>query len=386
VRQRAALPAGRLEPEAAGQHVAALFSAHGRMVFGLCGLLLRDQVEAEDAAQQAFLSAHRALLAGQRPRDSAAWLAAIARNECRRRIRSRMREPLFVSEAQLPTGGEAFEETIDRREQFERLRAAVAELPENQREAVVLRDFLGLRYAEVGAAMGTSRAAVESLLFRARNRLRGRLRAGRRGFGGLVVPVAVQDALERLVPGFATESAGAGGAVVGAAGLAKLLTTPTAAKVAVATLAIGAVGTTGVVHSSRQRLAGMPREQAAGVVPLAPRTARPLPASRTAPRTARREERADGEHSRRRLGRGGDGRHRRRDPVARVEQEDEPEAAADRERPVDTEQDRTDPNQGPERAAAQVENEEAEHGDDGHDGGSDNSGPGGSGGSGSGDD
>jgi DNA-directed RNA polymerase specialized sigma24 family protein len=55
------------------------------MVLGLSRLLLRDPVEAEDAAQQVFLSAHEAVLRGSVPRDSAAWIAAITRNECRTR-------------------------------------------------------------------------------------------------------------------------------------------------------------------------------------------------------------------------------------------------------------------------------------------------------------
>ena len=60
------------------------------MVLGLCRLLLRNPVEAEDAAQQVFLSAHQAILRGSAPRDEAAWVVAIARNECRARIRARM--------------------------------------------------------------------------------------------------------------------------------------------------------------------------------------------------------------------------------------------------------------------------------------------------------
>ena len=93
--------AGRLaplEPEAAGTYVGELFAEHGRMVLGLCRLLLRDPVEAEDAAQQVFVSAHHALLRGSVPRDSAAWMAAIARNECRSRIRACMGEPLELPE------------------------------------------------------------------------------------------------------------------------------------------------------------------------------------------------------------------------------------------------------------------------------------------------
>ena len=62
--------AGR-SPQAAGALTAALYVEHGRMVLGLCRLLLRDPFDAEDAAQQAFVNAHQALLHGGRVRRPA---------------------------------------------------------------------------------------------------------------------------------------------------------------------------------------------------------------------------------------------------------------------------------------------------------------------------
>src|SRR5919108_4318630 len=85
--------ARHLGAENAGEIVADLFDAHARMVLGICRALLRDPQDAEDAAQQAFLSAYRALLSGSRPADAAAWLAAIARNECRQRVSRRVATP-----------------------------------------------------------------------------------------------------------------------------------------------------------------------------------------------------------------------------------------------------------------------------------------------------
>jgi RNA polymerase sigma factor (sigma-70 family) len=91
-------PHGRPASGAAGLSAGELFVEHGRMIFGLCRLLLRDPVDAEDAVQQVFLAAHRSVAAGSPPRDPAAWLAAIARNECRAGIRARMRAPLELPE------------------------------------------------------------------------------------------------------------------------------------------------------------------------------------------------------------------------------------------------------------------------------------------------
>src|SRR6187397_2538785 len=89
---------GRRRHSAAAERIAVLFEEHGRMVFGISRLLLRDPVEAEDAAQQTFLSAYRSLLAGQEPRDPSAWLGTIARNECRSRLRARQAEPLSLAQ------------------------------------------------------------------------------------------------------------------------------------------------------------------------------------------------------------------------------------------------------------------------------------------------
>ena len=60
-------PEPRRPPEeAVGARTRALFERHGRMVLGLCRVLLRDPFEAEDAAQQTFVNAHRALVGGAR--------------------------------------------------------------------------------------------------------------------------------------------------------------------------------------------------------------------------------------------------------------------------------------------------------------------------------
>src|SRR5688572_15124563 len=87
-----------IEPQdRAADELADLYRDHGRLVAGICRGMLRDPEEAADAAQQTFLAAHRSLLAGTRPQEPAAWLATIARNECRMRIRKRMTAPLTVA-------------------------------------------------------------------------------------------------------------------------------------------------------------------------------------------------------------------------------------------------------------------------------------------------
>jgi hypothetical protein len=138
-----------------------------------------------------------------------------------------------------------------RRAEIEALCAALAELPPQQRDAVVLRDFYGLSYREVAAALGVSGAAVESILFRSRKRLQAQLRPLRSALGALTLPPTLQESLAQALPGF---GGGAGAAAVAKVGGAGLL-----AKVAAATLALGTAGTVAglEVHS---RPAALPRQ------------------------------------------------------------------------------------------------------------------------------
>jgi RNA polymerase sigma factor (sigma-70 family) len=230
--------AGRLSPEAAGLRLSELFEEHGRMVYGVCRVLLRDGHEAEDAAQQVFLSAHRSMLGGTDPRDAAAWLGTIARHECQGRIRARMATPLALVHERHAASVDV-EHVAGQHAEIEALCAALAELPQQQREAIVLREFYGLSYDEVQAALGVSDAAVESLLFRARKRLQEELRPARVASGAIALPFALRDALAAAVPGF---SSGSGGT------LAKLASIPLLAKLAGAAATLTAAGTIAYVE------------------------------------------------------------------------------------------------------------------------------------------
>jgi RNA polymerase sigma-70 factor (ECF subfamily) len=179
------------------------------MVLGLCRLLLRDAVEAEDAAQQVFLSAHQAILRGSPPRDHAAWMAAIARNECRARIRERMREPLTLPElpSDLPDPLAAAIRAAD----LQAVWRALGELPRRQRNALVLRELGGLSYHELGRALGVSHSAIESLLFRARERVRALVA----GSNAASLGVALRELLTRVFPDQSAVAWKLAGAAVG---------------------------------------------------------------------------------------------------------------------------------------------------------------------------
>jgi RNA polymerase sigma factor (sigma-70 family) len=245
--------AGDPEQRVVGAQTAELFERHNRMVYGLCRALLRDPDDADDATQATFVSAYTALLRGAVVREPAAWIATIARNECAARAQRRMREPLPLIDADLGhTLGP--ESALEQRAAVAELRDAIAALPEKQREAVVLRDLYGLRYREVGAALGMSVASVESLLFRARRTLRVSLKPV--ATGALTVPAAVREGIAQALPGFPADGAVAGGAASGAAGVglvAKLFGGPAAAKLAAGAVAVALTGSAAVVGVEKGR-------------------------------------------------------------------------------------------------------------------------------------
>jgi RNA polymerase sigma-70 factor (ECF subfamily) len=231
------------------------------MVYGLCRISLRDGDEAEDATQQVFLSAHRSLLAGTLPRDPAAWLATIARNECVRRICASPPEPVVtLEEIHAPTT----EQGVAQRAEVEALCRAVAELPVQQRQAFVLREFYGLSYREVAVALSVSDSAVESLLFRGRRQLQEQLRPIRAAFGTIAVPWAVQRALGDVLPGFSAGLSAAGGGA-GVAVVAKVAVLPTAVKVGAAVIVLASAGTLAGVESDRHPHATVTEELEAPV-------------------------------------------------------------------------------------------------------------------------
>jgi RNA polymerase sigma-70 factor, ECF subfamily len=191
--------------QSAAARVEQLYRSHSALVHSVCRSLLRDSAEAEDAVQQTFLSAQRALLNGSSPRDAAAWLATIARHESFARVRARMREPLPTDTEREATGADALTAAVHRQEVGD-LRDALAGLPAHQREAILLREVRGLSYDELASTLSITTTAVESLLFRARRNLQARLRnslsilpsggfvrqlAARFG-GGVAVPAATK--------------------------------------------------------------------------------------------------------------------------------------------------------------------------------------------------
>ena len=217
-----------IEPQdRAADALADLYRDHARLVAGICRGMLRDPEEAADATQQSFLAAHRSLLAGTRPEEPAAWLATIARNECRMRIRKGMAAPLTVPlDPDLDGRGDTTHQAAVERASIAEVREAVADLPERQRQALLLRDVQGLSYDEVARTMEVSPPSVEALLWRARRAVAERVRV----LPGLAA-VWAKEALTRLGGPADVVSTAALAAKGGAALLAALTATSAAVEV-----------------------------------------------------------------------------------------------------------------------------------------------------------
>ena len=163
------------ETNGGSQHTEALYREHGATIAALCRSLLRDRGEAEDATQQVFLSAHRALLNGATPREPLAWLLVVARNECYARFRQRAVAPVPTAEEPDRAAADASVHA-QRAGELASVWDEVGRMPAAQREAFLLREIRGLSYGQLADELSLSPPSVRSLLLRARSRLRQRLR------------------------------------------------------------------------------------------------------------------------------------------------------------------------------------------------------------------
>lgn len=156
------------DPDAFGELVA----RHAPMARRVAYAVLEDQEDADDAAQEGFLSAWQAIGRYDVKRAFRPWLMQIVVNaarDLRRRRRVRTTESLDTVAAQSrdDPAGEAGATDLG-----ERLREALATLPERQRLAVVMFDAEGYPQAEIAALLGIPEGTVKSDVFHGRRALR----------------------------------------------------------------------------------------------------------------------------------------------------------------------------------------------------------------------
>lgn len=154
-----------------------LIEAYQRPVYNLAYRMLNNPGEAEEAAQEAFIRAYTRLHTYNPTHKFSTWMLSITSNYCIDLIRKRralllsIDEPLPPHPALMSDGKKGPEAQMEINEQQEMVQSLLQELPEDYREAVVLRYWHELSYEEIAEMMDTSVSAIKSRLFRARRQL-----------------------------------------------------------------------------------------------------------------------------------------------------------------------------------------------------------------------
>ncbi|HVV01942.1 MAG TPA: sigma-70 family RNA polymerase sigma factor [Verrucomicrobiae bacterium] len=167
---------------------AALVEKYKQPVINLVYRMLRDLAEAEDIAQNVFIQVHRSAPRYKVSSKFSTWLFTIARNLCLNEVRRRARHPADSMDAPHPASDEQpWQQFEDSRtasppqrllhgELEKKIENALADLPENQREALLLCRQDELSYEEIADILGCSLSATKSLIHRARETLKSRLK------------------------------------------------------------------------------------------------------------------------------------------------------------------------------------------------------------------
>ena len=155
-----------------------IVSRYQNQVVNLAARMLGNRAQAEDVAQDTFISAYRAL-SRFRGGSLRSWLFRIAANGSRDVLRRRQRRPESSLEESLESpsfqpvsGEESPEDAAQRSELNSEIQRAILTLAIDQRTALVLVDVQGLSYSEAAEAMSVSIGTVKSRLSRARSRVR----------------------------------------------------------------------------------------------------------------------------------------------------------------------------------------------------------------------
>jgi len=165
-----------------------LVEHYQRPLYNLCRRMLASPEAAEDATQEAFIAAYRAIgrfrgggERGGRAAGFRAWLFRIGANACYDELRRRRARPaasldeprgLSGRVPDIENPGPALAEIAETAELGRALQEALRALPSDQRLAIVLCDVQGLDYSEIAHVMGVSLGTVKSRINRARSRLR----------------------------------------------------------------------------------------------------------------------------------------------------------------------------------------------------------------------
>jgi RNA polymerase sigma-70 factor, ECF subfamily len=148
-----------------------LYRAHLRDVYSYAYYRVGDHHDAEDLTEQTFLQAYRHFERAQQESDGRPlrpWLIRIAHNLAANLYRDRSRKPATsIDESSDLTALHTTEQLVEGRDELSRVLAGVQRLPDDRREALIMRFALGMDNREIARAMDRSDGATKVLIHRA---------------------------------------------------------------------------------------------------------------------------------------------------------------------------------------------------------------------------
>ena len=163
-----------------------LMERHAEKLFHYLVRSLQNEEDASDLAQETFVKVYQSRMRFDPSQRFSTWLYAIASNLVKDRYRWRSRHPQVSLDAENDVTGDSFRNNLpahdptpsdglQRAERADAVRCAVAALPEELRQPLILAEYEERSHAEIGEILGCSAKAVETRIYRARQQLRASL-------------------------------------------------------------------------------------------------------------------------------------------------------------------------------------------------------------------
>jgi len=153
-----------------------LVEAYQKPVYNLAYRMLGNSVEAEDAAQEAFIRAYTRLDTYDPSRKFSSWMLSIASHYCIDALRRRRMTILSIEElppmvdVSMPRSAHP-EQVVARGQVADQVQRLLGTLPEHYRTPIILRYWYDMSYREIAETMGVTESTIKTRLHRARARL-----------------------------------------------------------------------------------------------------------------------------------------------------------------------------------------------------------------------
>ena len=151
-----------------------LVNTHQNAVYNLCYRMLGDPYEAEDAAQETFIRAYKAMKSYDKNRSFSTWLLSIAAHYCIDQLRKKRLKVTSIEDTpylEIPDSGPNPEVSLTKSEQQEKVKDLLNALNETDRAIVIMFYWYEFSYGEIAEALNLTSSAVKSRIHRARAQL-----------------------------------------------------------------------------------------------------------------------------------------------------------------------------------------------------------------------